>query len=187
VVESLQDCQLCTPRLRLRRPAESDAASIIAVAGDWEVARRLARIPHPYTREHFRFFMDSVVAAEPTWAIVWRRTAQLIGVIGLHPNDSGQSAEVGYYIARPFWGQGFATEAAQVIVRTGFEVFRYVKLTSGYQADNLASGRVLEKLGFEPCGRSTRHCLADGTAKPSIEVELFRRALLGQAGKGLAG
>ena len=143
--ESLQDCPLSTPRLQLRRPAERDAASIVAIAGDWEVARRLARIPHPYTQEHFRFFMDSVVPEEPTWVIVWRQTAQLIGVIGLHPNDDGQSAEVGYYIGRPFWGQGFATEAARIIVQAGFDVFRCVKLTSGYQADNLASGRVLEK------------------------------------------
>jgi [ribosomal protein S5]-alanine N-acetyltransferase len=172
-MESLGDSRLFTPRLHLRRPVEADAASIIAIAGDWEVARRLARVPHPYTPEHFRLFMSSVVANEPTWAIVRRQTDELIGVIGLAPNDDGQSGEVGYYIARPFWGQGFATEAAQAIVRMGFDVCRYVKLTSGYHADNLASGRVLKKLGFEPCGRSTRPCLADGTPKPSIDVELL--------------
>lgn len=144
----------------------------MAIAGDWEVARRLARVPHPYTQEHFRFFMDHVIPDEPTWAIVSRQSAQLVGVIGLHPNDDGRSAELGYYMARPCWGYGIATEAARVIVRVSFDVFRYVKLTSGYQVDNLASGRVLEKLGFEPCGRSDRPCLADGTTRPSIDVEL---------------
>lgn len=172
--ESLQDSQPLTPRLQLRRPVETDAASIIAIAGDWEVARRLARVPHPYTQEHFRFFLNSVVPGEPTWAIVLRQTSELIGVIGLAPNDDGQSGELGYYIARPFWGQGIATEAARAIVRIGFDVFRYVKLTSGYHADNPASGRVLEKLRFKPCGRSTRPCLAEGTTKPSIDVELLR-------------
>jgi [ribosomal protein S5]-alanine N-acetyltransferase len=175
-MESLRDSRLFTQRLHLRPPVEADAASIIAIAGDWGVARRLARVPHPYTPEHFRFFMNSVVPNEPTWAIVRRQTNELIGVIGLAPNDDGQSGEVGYYIARHFWGQGFATEAAQAIVRVGFDVFRHVKLTSGYHADNPASGRVLEKLRFKPCGRSTRPCLADGTAKASIDVELLAGA-----------
>jgi ribosomal-protein-alanine N-acetyltransferase len=165
--------QLFTPRLQLRRPLQADAASIIAIAGDWEVARRLARVPHPYTQEHFQFFIDSVVPEEPTWAIVRRQTEELIGVISLAPDDGGQSGEMGYYIARPFWGRGFATEAAQAIVRMGFDVFGYVKLTSGYHADNPASGRVLDKLRFKPCGRSTRPCLADGIMKPSIDVELL--------------
>jgi ribosomal-protein-alanine N-acetyltransferase len=171
-MESPRDSPLFTPRLYLRGPVEADAESIIAIAGDWEVARRLARVPHPYTPEHFRFFMNSVVPNEPTWAIVRRQTDELIGVIGLAPNDDGLSGEVGYYIARPFWGQGFATEAAQAIIRVGFDVCRYVKLTSGYHADNPASGRVLEKLGFKSCGRSARPCLADGITKSSIDVEL---------------
>jgi [ribosomal protein S5]-alanine N-acetyltransferase len=113
------------------------------------------------------------VHAEPTWAIVWRQTGELIGIIGLAPDDADQSAELGYYIGRPYWGRGFATESAQAIVRRGFEALGYAKLTSGYHADNPASGRVLEKLGFKPVGRSTRPCLAESTTKPSIEVELL--------------
>lgn len=170
---TLQDCQLLTRRLLLRRPLKTDAASIIAIAGDWEIARRLARVPHPYTHEHFCFFIDSIVPNEPTWAIIWKETAELVGATSLVPSDDGQSAEVGYYIGSPYWGRGFATEAAGAIVRQGFDVFRFVKLTSAYHADNPASGRVLEKLGFKPCGRSTRPCLADGTTKPCIDVELF--------------
>jgi RimJ/RimL family protein N-acetyltransferase len=172
--EALQGGEIFTRRLHLRRPVETDAASVIAIAGDWEVARRLGRIPHPYTPEHFRFFLDSIVPSEPTWAIVCRQTNELMGVIGLLPDDTGRSAELGYYLGRPYWGHGFATEGAQAIVRKGFEMFGYAKLTSGYHADNPASGRVLEKLGFKPCGRSTRPCLAESTTKPSIEVELLK-------------
>jgi RimJ/RimL family protein N-acetyltransferase len=165
--------ELFTQRLHLRCPVEADASAIIAIAGDWDVARRLGRVPHPYTQADFRFFIERVVPSEPTWAIVGRRSAELVGVIGLVPHGESRSAELGYYVGRPHWGQGLATEAAQAIVRMALEVYGYAKLTSGYYADNPASGRVLAKLGFKAVGRSNRPCLAEGKDKPSIEVELM--------------
>lgn len=162
---------LDTARLHLRRPVEQDADAIIAIAGDWEVARRLARIPHPYTDADLRFFFDHVVPNEPTWAILWRQTGRLIGMIGLTPAPDGRSAELGYYIACDHWGRGIATEAAQAITRVGLESFGYCKLTSGYHTDNPASGRVLAKLGFTTVGTSNRPCLAEGKDKASVEVE----------------
>src|ERR1700733_14717217 len=106
-----------TARLHLRPPVEQDAAAIISIAGDWEIARRLARVPHPYTDADVRFFFDHVVPKEPTWAILWRGTGRLIGMIGLAPDPHGRSAELGYYIARDHWGRGIATEAALAITR----------------------------------------------------------------------
>jgi RimJ/RimL family protein N-acetyltransferase len=165
--------ELFTRRLHLRRPVEADASAIIAIAGDWEVARRLGRVPHPYTQEDFRVFIEHVVPSEPTWTIVVRQSNELIGVISLVPHGESQSAELGYYVGRSHWGKGLATEAAQAIVRMGLEDMRYAKLTSRYHADNPASGRVLAKLGFKPVGRSHHLCLAEGKDKPSIEVELI--------------
>jgi RimJ/RimL family protein N-acetyltransferase len=162
---------LDTAPLHLRRPVERDADAIIAIAGDWEVARRLARVPHPYTDADVRFFFNQVVPNEPTWAILWRQTSRLIGMMSLVPAPDGRSAELGYYIARDHWGLGVATEAALAITRVGFESFGYLKLTSGYHADNPASGRVLAKLGFTIVGTSSRPCLAEGKDKSSVEVE----------------
>jgi RimJ/RimL family protein N-acetyltransferase len=165
--------ELCTERLYLRPPAALDAAAIIAIVGDWEVARRLSRVPHPYTHADFGVFLEQVVVMEPTWAIFLRDTNELVGVIGLSPHQDGHSAELGYYIGSPHWGQGLATEAARAIVRLGVEDIGYARLTSGYHADNPASGRVLAKLGFKPIGNSNRPCLAEGKDKPSINVELL--------------
>jgi RimJ/RimL family protein N-acetyltransferase len=162
---------LDTVRLHLRRPVEQDADAIISIVGDWEVARRLARMPHPYTEADLRFFFDHVVPNEPTWAILWRQTSRLIGMIGLAPAPDGRSAQLGYYIARDHWGRGIATEAARAITRVGLETFGYHKLTSGYHADNPASGRVLAKVGFTVVGTSSRPCLAEGMDKASVEVE----------------
>jgi RimJ/RimL family protein N-acetyltransferase len=162
---------LDTARLHLRPPVEQDAAAIISIAGDWEVARRLARVPHPYTNADVRFFLDRVVPNEPTWAILCRGTSRLIGLIGLAPSPDRRSAELGYYIARDQWGRGVATEAGLAIARIGVESFGFLKLTSGYHADNPASGRVLAKLGFAIVGTSSRPCLAEGRNKSSVDVE----------------
>jgi RimJ/RimL family protein N-acetyltransferase len=168
--------QLHTARLRLRQPSDRDIASIIAIAGDWEVARRLGRVPHPYKEADARFFLEKIVPNEPTWAILWRQTDQHIGMVGLGPSSDSQSAELGYYIGRNHWGLGIATEAAGAIVQIALESFGYCKLTSGYHADNVASGRVLAKLGFAVVGTSSRPCLAEGRAKASVEVELTLRS-----------
>jgi RimJ/RimL family protein N-acetyltransferase len=160
-----------TARLCLREPVEQDADAIIAIVGDWEVARRLARIPHPYTAADVRFFFDHVVPNESTWAIVWRQSMRLVGMIGLAPADDGLSAELGYYVARDCWGCGVATEAARAIIQIGFGPLGYRKLTSGYFADNPASGRVLAKVGFAIVGQSNRPCVAEGRDKASVEVE----------------
>ena len=165
--------ELWTGRLYLRPPGWADAAAVIAICGDWEVARRLSRIPHPYGYSDFRFFLEQVVVREPTWAIVLRETNELAGVIGLAPHQDGESAELGYYIGRAHWNQGLTTEAGQAVVRLGIEDFGYPRLTSGYHADNPASGRVLAKLGFKPIGVSSRMCRAEGKDKPAINVELL--------------
>lgn len=87
---------LDTARLRLRQPVEQDAGAIISIASDWEVARRLSRVPHPYTDVDVRVFFDHVVPNEPTWAILWRQSGRLIGMISLMPALDGRSAELGY-------------------------------------------------------------------------------------------
>ena len=165
--------ELFTQRLHLRRPIQADAAAIIAIVGDWEVARRLGRVPHPYHQSDFDRFLVHVVPSEPTWAIVLRETNELIGMISLVPHLDDLSAELGYYLGRPYWGCGYATEAGQAIVRFGLDRMGCAKLTSRYHLDNPASGQVLEKLGFRSVGTSKHFCLAEGKNKPTDEMELI--------------
>ena len=99
----------------------------------------------------------------------------IIAIAGDCPHGENRSAELGYYVARPHWGQGIATEAARAVVRLGLDSMGCTTLTSRYHADNPASGRVLEKLGFRFIGRSHHPCLAEGRDKPCIEVEYNSR------------
>lgn len=172
-MQTNEDCPVLeTERLLLRRPRAEDIGSIIAIAGDWEVARRLTRVPHPYDETDALFFLDVIVPNEWVWAITWRASSELVGMIGLTPEPGHNAAELGYYVARKCWGIGIATEAAASVIEYGLRAFGLQHLTAGYFLDNPLSGRVLSKLGFVEVGRAERACLATGSAGPSAEMRL---------------
>ena len=166
-----------TERLRLRLPDAGDIDAIVAMAGDRDVARRLARIPHPYGRDDARFFLDAIVPREWTWAVAWRASGEVVGMAGLVPGPEPEVAELGYYVARRHWGRGIATEAAGAVVAHGFGVLGLRVINSGYFLDNPASGRVLGKLGFVESGRSERSCLAIDSTVASVEMRLHARRM----------
>ena len=161
---------LDTTRLSLRRPTEGDVEAIVSIVGNWEVARRLARVPHPYGPDDARFFLERVVPAEWVWAITLRGKDRLIGAVGLTPDKD--TAELGYWLSPAHWGRGIATEAAQAVMDFGFEHVGLARLTSGYFEDNPASGRVLAKLGFVETDRLMRPCLSVGGEVPSVRMML---------------
>ena len=163
--------EIATDRLLLRRPADGDVAALVDIVGDWEVARRLTRVPHPYGPVDAMFFLEQIVPNEWVWAITAQGSDRLIGAIGLTPEEGG--AELGYWLSRAHWGHGMMTEAAQAVVSHGFEVLSLAYISSGYFEENPASGRVLEKAGFVEIGRSRRPCLAVGTSMPSVEMRLL--------------
>ncbi|KEO90446.1 hypothetical protein EH31_10180 [Erythrobacter longus] len=165
--------QLTTENLLLRRPNEDDIGAIIDAVGDWEVACRLARVPHPYGEEDARFFLEHVVPSEWTWAITLKGSDQLIGAVGLTPEETADTAELGYWLAKPYWGRGIATAAARAVVSFGLDQLRLPFIKSGYFVENPTSGRVLQKLGFVETARATRACLAMGRDDvPSVEMRL---------------
>lgn len=163
---------LTTERLVLRCPRDEDAPAIIDIAGDLEVARRLARVPHPYGEADARFFLEEIVPRELIWALTLRSSARLVGMAGLTPTDVTDVAELGYYLAPAHWGQGLATEATRAIVDFGFAVSGYTSIVASYFAGNPASGRVLRKLGFVETGRAEGRCLATGLTEPSVAMRL---------------
>ncbi len=168
--------EMTTERLLLRRPNDGDVDAIVSIVGDWEVARRLARVPHPYGPTDAGFFLKQIVPSEWVWAVTLQGSDTLIGAIGLTPEENADTVELGYWLSRAHWGQGIATEAAQAVVSFGFDTLGLSYITSGYFEENPVSGRVLEKLGFFETGRTRRPCLAAGTEVPSIEMRLLRLA-----------
>lgn len=141
-----------TERLKLRRPRLSDAQRMARFLNDPGVGRMLAMTPLPYLPVAAEGWIMTLAARAPlgkdfVYAVELPGEG-LVGLIGAHAR-SDDSFEVGYWYGRPFWGQGFATEAL-----LGFltEANKLGALQSGHFADNPASGRVLEKSGFAYTG-----------------------------------
>jgi RimJ/RimL family protein N-acetyltransferase len=161
---------ISTPRLTLRAPQDHDATAIATLADDLDIARMTTRLPHPYTRGDAEAFIAAMQLAdlEREVAFVIEHSREgTVGVIGLHP--TGQiGPEIGYWIGRPYWGQGIATEAASAALLWAKKDWGRRVLTSGHFADNPASGRVLEKAGFLYTGEvQPRRSAARGAVAPT--------------------
>lgn len=157
-----------TQRLLLRPGWPEDAAALAAAIGEEAIVRNLATAPWPYTAADARDFLSvEQDPASPHFLILARTQGmpRLVGGCGLRRSDDG-FVELGYWIARPHWGLGYATEAGQALVRIA-RASRIGPLTASHFLDNPASGRVLRKLGFEPTGRvANRHSLGRGGEAP---------------------
>jgi len=141
-----------TERLVLRRVAPSDAPAVFRnYAQDPEVVRFLLWRPHTSLAETESFLRNAVdwweAGKEFNWVISLRGTDEAIGMIGAAPKNF--KVEVGYVLARDYWGRGIMTEAGRAVVdwlRSREEIWR---IGATCHVENLASARVLEKLGME--------------------------------------
>jgi RimJ/RimL family protein N-acetyltransferase len=114
------------------------------------------RIPHPYTEQEARAFLTRCEGDdEVRLAITLRKDGRLCGGIGLRLALEHHHAELGYWLGVPYWGQGYATEAARELLRHGFENLGLHRIFASHFKHNPASGRILVKLGmrYEGCQR----------------------------------
>jgi ribosomal-protein-alanine N-acetyltransferase len=142
-----------TARLMLRPLAAGDLPAVVPLLDDYDVAKNLTHVPHPYSQKLAEEWLAVTEAKRRaregfTWSVYRGGTFAGICSIG---RQHGRF-NLGYWYGRPFWGQGYATEAGVRAVRFAFEELGETALDSGWYEDNPASGRVLEKLGFEPAG-----------------------------------
>jgi len=167
---------LRTARLVLRPLLETDLAEVTRLAGDWDIASMTARIPYPYTLADARQWLDGLEPGEVVRAITPADGGNLIGITGYLPSDDGKSAEIGYWIGKPYWGHGYATEAAKALVRHCFAEGGYASLTCCHFADNPASARIIEKLGFSHAGSCSCWCEARRMSAVAEQYVLTRPA-----------
>ncbi|HEV3371542.1 MAG TPA: GNAT family N-acetyltransferase [Xanthobacteraceae bacterium] len=162
---------LATKRLTLRAPGAGDAKAIASLINDRRIAENTARIPHPYSVADAHAFLGQANRdpRQPAFTVT-RADGTLIGACGIHVLSGGEP-ELGYWIGVPYWGHGYATEAARAVLDHAFGALGYERLTSRARVSNPASRRVLEKCGFQWTGVSLIRIHA---LRSSAPVDCFR-------------
>jgi RimJ/RimL family protein N-acetyltransferase len=159
---------LQTERLCLRHPRDSDAAAVSEYASDPEVTRYMDWPTHTGPHEAVVFLEGAherlAAGTEFTWMIVVKADDRVIGAISCRMRR--REVDFGYALNRAYWGQGFATEAARAIVAWASSLEHVNRVWATCDVDNIASARVLEKVGLAREGVRRRRAV-----KPNIGPE----------------
>ncbi|HWY62087.1 MAG TPA: GNAT family N-acetyltransferase [Rhizomicrobium sp.] len=166
-------CTLESERLILRPPRPADIQAMAVWLGDYDVSKMTSRVPHPYGEADAEAF---VAAGQKHRFVIQRKKDNLfLGMIGIHSDDD---YEFGYWLGKPFWGFGYATEAAGRVIQFAFEELGQDSVHAGWFHDNPASGHVLAKLGARHNGSRMRDCRARGRKVLCHEMLLTRADFL---------
>jgi RimJ/RimL family protein N-acetyltransferase len=170
-----------TERLLLRPLCPGDAEAIVTLLGNWEVIRWLASPPWPYTFEDAGAFVEARMRQDFDRRIFLAVTIEdaLVGGVGVRANAadaSSRSPILAFWLGQPYWGKGYMTEAARAFIAHLFASTAVDIVYSGAFADNAASLRVQEKLGFERTGEMMLYCRPRGHELPHVNTKLVRSA-----------
>jgi ribosomal-protein-alanine N-acetyltransferase len=156
-----------TDRLILRRLAHGDAGDIFVYASDPEVSRYTTWKPHQSMHDTLAFLnpvLEAYAKGEiAPWAVVHKADRKVIGTCGFvswFPRHA--RAEIAYAIGRSYWNQGLTTEAARAVVAFGFHRMQLNRIEARCEIPNVASARVMEKLGMSLEGILRQHMFAKG-------------------------
>ena len=167
-----------TARLRLRPFSVADAPDVQRLAGAREIAATTLTVPHPYEdglaeqwiATHGPAFTEG---KSLTLAVTELASGVLVGAVGLALTPRDHRAELGYWIGVPYWGRGYATEAARAIVEHGFRVLGLHRIMARHMAHNLASGRVMQKIGMTREGVLREHVFKWGRYEDLVVYALL--------------
>ena len=169
-----------TERLLLRPFQIADAPEVQRLAGEKAIASTTLNMPHPYEdgmaeawiSGHQQRFEDD---EEVIYAITLPDSGQLLGAIGLVISRQHDRAELGYWVGKPYWGNGYATEAGKAIISFGFHSMNLNRIFASHFLRNPASGRVMEKIGMRFEGSFRQH-----VKRWDIYEDLHYRSILRQ-------
>jgi len=160
-----------TRRLVLRAPRFDDAKRVTTLVGDRRIAENTVRIPHPYGIDDARQWIAAAISQSAAYVITI--DAEVIGGCGVDVRNG--VPELGYWIGVPFWGCGYASEAARGLIDHAFGDLGYKVLTASARVSNPASRRVLEKCGFEWTAVGLCRIRAISSSVPVDRFRLERR------------
>jgi ribosomal-protein-alanine N-acetyltransferase len=141
-----------TENISLRLWETGDIKHLIEYANNPHIAQNMTNaFPHPYTKEAGLKFIEIAQSHSPTRIFAICLNNQAIGGIGVHPQQDihEKCAELGYWLAEPFWGKGIVSKAVLQMIDFAFQNFEIVRLYARPFSSNIGSQKVLEKCGFK--------------------------------------
>lgn len=151
--------------VRIRPLLDSDATTLAELGNNRKIWNNIRdAMPHPYFVEHATYFINSKKDELPKCTFAITIDDQLCGVIGLEPKQDvyRTSAELGYWLGEPYWGNGIVTEAVRQVTEYGFQTLGLHRIFAAAFEYNLASMRILEKNGFVKEGVARKSVLKNG-------------------------
>jgi RimJ/RimL family protein N-acetyltransferase len=170
-------------RVLLRTFQLSDAADVQNLAGNRAVADNRRSIPHPYEDGMAEQWISSLApkinrGELASFAVTRVSRRGLIGAISLRIDREFDRAALSYWIGEPYWGMGYCTEAASLIVKYGFENLQLNRIYATHLPRNPASGRVLQKIGMRLEGQQRQHRKNRGKYEDLVLYGLLREEWL---------
>ena len=138
-------------KFKLRPWKISDLDNLVKYANNWNIAKNMTdQFPFPYSEKDGKAFIEMATKDDPIHIFAIDIDGQAVGGIGIHPQNDihRKNAELGYWLAEPFWGQGVISNAIKLIVDFAFETYAINRVFARPYGTNIASQKVLEKNNF---------------------------------------
>jgi RimJ/RimL family protein N-acetyltransferase len=164
--------------IELRAFSMDDLDDLVRYANNPNIAKNLTDLfPHPYSREDGMKFIKMTMEQNPRQVMAIAIDGEVSGAIGVHPQTDihRKNAELGYWLAEPFWGKGIITEAVKQMVDYGFRTFDIDRIYARPFGDNRASQRVLEKAGFKLEARFKNTLIKNGVYQDELVYAVRRQ------------
>lgn len=170
---------LQTARLLLDQPKATDIPNLVLHAGNAKIANQTLNIPHPYREEDGLAWIrhleqEFAEAVQVSFAIRQLGDEGLLGAVGLKITPNHFRAELGYWLAEPYWGKGLVSEAVAAMLHYGFHNLGLHKIIATHLPENPASGRVMQKNGMKQEGILKDHVCKNGQFHTLIQYRITR-------------
>ena len=172
--------ELETERLVLKKLRRIDLHTIVKYASDKDISKYTLNIPYPYaTKDAIWWIKFSEHSFEDNtryiFGIFFKETDKFIGGIDIQVPDKNMKANLGYWIAKQFWNKGIMTEALKRILKFGFEELKINKIYALHLIENVASGKVMQKVGMVKEGVFADHNYSKGKFRTVVQYRMLRR------------